>query len=442
MSWIFAALALLAPLVMLFGAPIDATGGVDAWRLAAWFGSAIGYAVVIGRWGLVTRGTIFGVIIDRRKRMSLSRFQIVLWTLLVLPTLTVGLLGNVFRAPSADAIVVMQIEWSLVALMGLSVGSFLAAPAALSLKTNREADVAERAAAVEPDDSAANGEVTPSGVSTATPATETEGQVLKNRSAKDASLSELILGEETGNARALDIARLQMLAITLIVWAAYLSTVLYQFGSHDPAVPYIVELTALNPQLLTLIMVSHGGYIAGKVVPNSAAPKQVATRELSRALDLRAHVQSLLSQIVATLKTDNQLSPIEEKHLELLKSQLGRLLTASEPLPVDVGNGTSIAAKLGNLEGQLESVRRSYVGVSSQGVRPADVDSPPRETVRALKRALNDAGFGKLESTGPWGKADEAALGRMLASLDLTRDDLDQREYRAFEDALELLEAA
>ena len=431
MTWALAALALFAPLLMLPAVPPDDMAqGIDVWRLAALVASAVGYTGVVARWGLHTKGTPLGIVIDWRNRVSLSRFQMVLWTLLTLPTLTVGLLDNLLRAPSIAQIAEFNIEWSLVALMGLSVASFLAAPAALSLKENAAADPGESKDAVallSRADGVAEGEV---GV---------QGQVTTRRTASRALLSDLMLGEETGNAGELDIARAQMLAITLVVWTVYLLQVLRQYGSYTVESWQIDALRPFSETLLTLILISHGGYITGKVLPNSAKPKERATRDLARALDLRQRLQSLRTELVSTLKADAGRLPVEVQHLELLRAQLERLLLATDPLPEQVGGGTDISATLSNLEGQLEALRRSYLGVVSEGNRPASVDEPVRELVRELKRALSDAGYPLAHVDGPWTGEDDKALEKMLADRGLRREDLDSRPYRAFEEALGLV---
>lgn len=433
MAWLLSALALFSPLlVLLADVPTKDASGLDAWRLIAWLASAAGYAGLLAVWGLGSKGTVFGIVIDRRNRMSLSRFQIVLWTLLVLPTITVALFGNVLRAPDVAGIVAFEVEWSLVALMGLSVGSFLAAPAALSLKARRDADPAEVNIATE--------RLAASGASPKAKV-RVEGQVIGRDSAEEASLGDLVLGEETGNAGTLDIARAQMLAITVVVWVVYLATVLRQFGTYGPEMWQIQGLKPFSDTLLTLILVSHGGYISGKVIPNSAKPRERAARDLAKALDLRQRLQALLGELSTVLKTSHRLAPVEEKQLGFLSTQVKRLISATDPLPNQIGAGADLASTLSNLEGQLESVHRCYLGVVSEGSLPGDVDDPPRELVRELKRGLNEAGYGPVQPVGPWSDDDDAALDRLLADVGLRRGDLDGRRYRAFEEALGLIEA-
>jgi hypothetical protein len=88
---------------------------------------------VTGRW--------LGALIDERNVMSLSRFQIILWTLLVLSAYFVAVLHNMamdFSEPMK-----IEIQEGLWWLMGISTTSLVGSPLILSNKTSKASDASE-----------------------------------------------------------------------------------------------------------------------------------------------------------------------------------------------------------------------------------------------------------------------------------------------------------
>src|SRR5690242_9175502 len=97
--------------------------------LMALFTTIAGHGVV-GLW--------HGVLIDERNRLSLSRLQMVLWTIIVLSGFLIAALWNISRG--VDAPLEINVPKELWLLMGISVTSLVGSPLILSTKTAESGD--------------------------------------------------------------------------------------------------------------------------------------------------------------------------------------------------------------------------------------------------------------------------------------------------------------
>lgn len=233
------------------------TGRVLAWLLSV--GLMFACIVVAGR---AVTGQRAGFLIDGRNKMSLSRLQIILWSLLVISAYLTAALANV-RAGAADPLAI-ALPRELWLLMGISTASMLGSPLLLSNKAGQAADreqfkriqaqmpadARERIAHVEkPEGKAA-----------------VLDMVVCYKSHEDACWSDLVKGEETGNAAHLDIAKVQMFFFTLVLIVAYAAALAQLFVEADGVVR---GLPKVDPGMVTLLGISHTGYLAGKALPNS-----------------------------------------------------------------------------------------------------------------------------------------------------------------------------
>jgi hypothetical protein len=98
---------------------------------------------------------------------------------------------------------------------------------------------------------------------------DTKGQIVVNDDPSMARWSDLITGEETGNAAHLDLARVQMLFFTLIIGLAFGAALYDIFASVIDA--KLETLPDLDASMLALIGISHSGYLAAKAAPHSEA---------------------------------------------------------------------------------------------------------------------------------------------------------------------------
>ena len=84
-------------------------------HLGAWIGTAAAMTVVLLLIGAAINKNAMGILVDSRNRISLSRLQLVLWTVVILPAFFVVAVTN----GTMDIYVAPEI-W---ALLGISVGS-------------------------------------------------------------------------------------------------------------------------------------------------------------------------------------------------------------------------------------------------------------------------------------------------------------------------------
>jgi hypothetical protein len=198
-------------------------------------------ALMILEFGLIGRGLArgwFGVIIDARKVMSLSRLQICGWTVTVLSALLVGAAFNIAGGQGVG----VSLPTELLAAMGISAASLAATPALLSLKADR----------------------TP-----ADPALQEQprtGAVATNAALKDAELADVITGDEVGNAETADLGKIQQLLVTLLLLGLYGVTVWRAFAGQG----FVASLPPLDRQFVWLLGVSHASYLAYKAAPHTA----------------------------------------------------------------------------------------------------------------------------------------------------------------------------
>jgi hypothetical protein len=184
-----------------------------------------------------------GILIDEDDRISLSRFQMVLWTILIANGLATASFGNLFRGLDLPASVPtlptgficdkhdplhIHIAENVWALMGLSATT--AVGASLINQTNRSLNRAR----------------------------------LKHAAISDASWADLFMLLE-GSARRVDITRVQKFFFTVILVVAY-GTLLHQLFAQNS---FVCRLPELSTGMLVLLGISSAGYLAAKAVPRA-----------------------------------------------------------------------------------------------------------------------------------------------------------------------------
>ncbi len=207
-------------------------------------------------------GQWMGALIDERNVMSLARFQMVAWTILILSAYLTAALSNIYTG-QADPLAI-SLPKELWVLMGISTTSLVGSPLIMSTKAGRAPNAAETARTF--DLLAQQGD---------TQATlTTKGQMVANTESKLARFSDMFTGEEVGNAAHLDITRLQMFFFTLVTLLAYAVMLAHMFGAHAGGM--IAELKALDQSMVALIAISHTGYLAAKAAPHSQLASSAA----------------------------------------------------------------------------------------------------------------------------------------------------------------------
>jgi hypothetical protein len=252
------------------------------WGLA-WLGTVALVSLAVGIIGGSVNGRVEGVFIDSLNRMSLSRFQMVVWTVLVLSILVSASAFNLQWADPSKA----AAEWrtlgvtpaphrgwgpldidippELLFAMGIAAFSFVATPGLLSLK-----------AAQSPQANALGATTTALGLSPAD--TSNSGRVFSNTQAGLARWSDMFRGDEVANADSPDLGKIQQFLITLLVVGIYAATAWSMFVAlGDGSQTAVVRLPLVSSGLVTLMAISHASYLGYKYAPHVAAtPSQAA----------------------------------------------------------------------------------------------------------------------------------------------------------------------
>jgi hypothetical protein len=194
----------------------------------SWLGSAavmVGLAALIGQ---QVRGDWLGIFIDRRNRYSLSQFQIVLWTIVALPLVVAVAITRAGK----DGLTAWDfvIPGELLALMGVSISSTVIA------SVTKNSDDARR------DDS-----------------------IGARRLGVRPSFYDLFTYEDGEDAfTGIDVTKFQNFVLTIALALSYVWSAASMFADVEPGkVP--TALPAMSEAMVGLLLISHGGYIAGKL---------------------------------------------------------------------------------------------------------------------------------------------------------------------------------
>ena len=194
-----------------------------------------------------------GLLIDNLNRISLSRFQLTVWTTLILGTLVASAIGNILAgAKSPLSIAVPQQIWLV---LGISTTSLVGSPLLQAPKADRPPNGAQL-------------ELMASQIPNATVLPDYTGLLVSKSSPADASWADLFKGNEVGNFTYLDLAKVQMFFFTLVLVAAYGVAVAHMLLAGGT----ISSLPDFDPSMTALLAISHGGYLVNKAVPHSSAP--------------------------------------------------------------------------------------------------------------------------------------------------------------------------
>jgi hypothetical protein len=240
------ALVIAPPLLWWYGNPQpDPTSKLSLWVVA--LVGLTGFVIILG---IRFKKRFLGMLIDERNKMSLSRFQLVLWTIIILSAYSTAVLWNVLATDANDPLAVQWPE-ELWWLLGISTASLVGSPLILNTKkpnTPNEAELQRNNI--------------PAHV----------GQVALNLSPEDASFSDMFKGDETGNDPYLDLSKVQLFFFTIIIVIAYVSVL---SGELRNTTGVIEQFPALSESAVILLGISHAGYLTYKGVSHSASSNTV-----------------------------------------------------------------------------------------------------------------------------------------------------------------------
>lgn len=220
--------------------------------------------LVIAGDGAVDRWT--GALIDDRNKFSLSRLQMVVWSVVMLSGFLTAAFHNIVALVGSGqpfqplAITIPNQLWLM---MGISTTAMIGSPLIKGIKKDREPDLAQMQRTMQAL-AAQRGWPT----AAVTDRVVNQGQIVCNLSTRDAQFSDLFKGEETGNAAHLDLSRLQMFLFTVVLVVAYAVALGNLFASVSNRTP-ITGFPNIDPSLVALLGISNAGYLGTKAAPNS-----------------------------------------------------------------------------------------------------------------------------------------------------------------------------
>ncbi len=204
------------------------------------------FMLFLGKW---ICGRPLGILITDRNLMSLSRFQMILWTLLILSAYLTMVMqrihGNISSALD------IGIDGKLWALMGISTASLVGSPLLLQNKKLQDppGSAIEKASKLLQEDQQAI-------------QSNREGRLYSNTSPLDARFTDIFQVDEIGNTAYIDPAKLQMFFFTLIVAGSYAYQIFH--GMYND--PKNLTMPTISEGMVALLGISHAGYLGSKTV--------------------------------------------------------------------------------------------------------------------------------------------------------------------------------
>lgn len=201
--------------------------------------------------GFAITGRPLGVFVSEQNVMSLSRFQMVAWTVVVLSAYLAYVLGRMRAGTGAyqDPLAV-AIDWRLWALMGISTTSLVGTSVILTTKKDKDpkAEAVDKVAAK-------------LGEAKDIIDANRHGLLYVNDRQSDARFTDMFQGDEIGNTAHIDMAKVQMFYFTIISVAAFAFIVATTLPAGD-----LSQLPQLPDGLVALLGISHAGYLGAKGV--------------------------------------------------------------------------------------------------------------------------------------------------------------------------------
>jgi hypothetical protein len=224
--------------------------------------------------GIMIHSRVDGILIDDRNRISLSRFQWVVWLILILGSYFAEVIWNITQGTAFPVI-----QTQLLALLGISSGTAVVSNV---ITENKKTTPPPPAMPAEAPSAGGSGPTTRTTVSSgpmvaatappAPPATHrTVGSMAANSAPVVASWRDLFLGDEEATYRTVDISRLQKLIITVLLAAVYVTFLWTALGKAAPGLGLAMPTFGDDTNgFLWLLGISHGAYLAQKTTPKPA----------------------------------------------------------------------------------------------------------------------------------------------------------------------------
>jgi hypothetical protein len=206
--------------------------------------------------GKALTGRGLGILINDRNLMSLSRLQLVIWTIIIVSGFFVIALVRI-KSADVDQPLAIGVPWQIWTLLGISATSFVGTPL---LYGNKMAEQPKDAPKIESQVASEFANETPADV-----AENRRGILYANSGVRDARFTDMFQGDELVNTHLVDVAKLQMFFFTIAVAIAY-AVQLFQLIAYGDLGQSGTHLPDLQDGLLALMGVSHAGYLGSKSI--------------------------------------------------------------------------------------------------------------------------------------------------------------------------------
>jgi hypothetical protein len=244
-------------------------------RLAILASALIGILLFAFGVGLDVTKSPLGILLSGRNTYSLSRLQMALWTWLVLGGLiatAVSRAWSIGKVGTPMTALAIRIPSELLAAMGISYFTGFAAPAALALKGQTQSTPGQ-----------INLSAKRMGESICT-----VGSVVYRPLNAPPKIADMVQGDDLATAGTVDLSKVQQLMITLLLIGIYLVQLVGLFTSPHftasdgtPALlggsSDMTSLPSLQSNFVSLLALSHAGYLAYKVAPRLQAQPSAAS---------------------------------------------------------------------------------------------------------------------------------------------------------------------
>lgn len=195
-----------------------------------------------------------GVLIDERNKYSLSRFQMVIWTVIVLSAYATACIYNMWNNEQSPLSIAIPEELWL--LMGISTAALVGSPLILSTKTGKpdkkERDRNKRILELKklPEEEKQTN----------------KNLIMINETPQGANISDMFRGDETGNFAQVDISKVQLFYLTLLLVLVYIAALADTFSGNSGK---ITEFPPLDMSMIALFGISNAGYLTYKGTKHS-----------------------------------------------------------------------------------------------------------------------------------------------------------------------------
>lgn len=227
-------------------------------RIGAFVGALAGTIALVAGLGIDVADTPLGIIESGRNTFSLSRLQMSLWTVLILSALIAvavcrgwGLLDNASWGTALN----IKIQTELFQVMGISYFSAAAAPSILALKS-------------QPSSTPTQAQLDATRARAGEPTLDAIGSVVQRPLNEAPRLSDIVQGDDVATAGTIDLSKVQQLLVTVLLVTVYFAMLVNLFQTGSAADP--TEMPTFNESFVSLLAVSHAGYLVYKAAPRTA----------------------------------------------------------------------------------------------------------------------------------------------------------------------------